>query len=131
MGPVSLSHTLITDVGLSTIAFGCRNLTHINLSDCQLITDAGFAAIGRLESLAHLGLCHTSITDVGLTAIASGCRNLTYINLRVCVRITDAGVAAIMCNCHNLTRIELYNCNLVTYTSFRPDIPPYSSWWLT
>lgn len=101
--------TKIVDVELKAIASGCNGLTHIDLNRCKRITDAGFAAVGRLEHLTHLDLSRTRITDASLRAIAAGCRNLNTFVLNSCKRITDAGFTAAIDCFELLTHLEIGN----------------------
>ncbi len=88
---------LITDASVSQLAAYCPSLESLSLSHCELITD---------DSIRHLG--------------SSPCSSetLTVLELDNCPLITDQSLDHLM-NCHNLQRIELYDCQLITRAGIR------------
>ena len=97
-------------IGVSNV---CPNLTSIDLSHCEYLSDTGVSAIA--QGCPHLttinfARCHR-ISDVGVLAIAQGCPHLTSINLSNCHRISDIVVKAITRNCPRLSSIDLSDRN--------------------
>ncbi|XP_012226991.1 F-box/LRR-repeat protein 20 isoform X2 [Linepithema humile] len=140
--------THFTDTGFQALARNCKLLEKMDLEECLLITDATLThlAMGcpRLEklSLSHCEL----ITDEGLRQIAlSPCaaEHLAVLELDNCPNISDNGLNHVMQACHNLERIELYDClritregirklrahlpNLKVHAYFAPPTPPPSA----
>ena len=66
-----------------------KQLRHLDLSVCSLITDAGLEHLRNLDNLQHL-------------------------NLSRCSLITDAGLEH-LCNLDNLQHLDLSDCNLFTW----------------
>lgn len=89
--------SLITDATLSNLAVGCPSLEKLTLSHCELITDEG------IRQLA-----------------AGGCaaESLSVLELDNCPLITDATLEHLI-SCHNLQRIELYDCQLISRNAIR------------
>ncbi|KAB7503555.1 F-box/LRR-repeat protein 20, partial [Armadillidium nasatum] len=83
---------LITDTTLSHLALGCPRLEKLSLSHCELITD---------EGIRHLGVSPCST------------EHLAVLELDNCPLISDASLDHLL-SCHNLQRIELYDCQLIT-----------------
>ncbi|XP_033331546.2 F-box/LRR-repeat protein 2 isoform X1 [Megalopta genalis] len=116
--------THFTDAGFQALAKNCRLLEKMDLEECLLITDATLIhlAMGcpRLEklSLSHCEL----ITDEGIRQLAlSPCaaEHLAVLELDNCPLITDASLDHLLQACHNLERIELYDCQLITRAGIR------------
>ncbi|CAO1302107.1 unnamed protein product [Diamesa serratosioi] len=89
--------SLITDLTLSILAIGCPSLEKLTLSHCELITDDG------IRSLAA-GSC--------------AAESLSVLELDNCPNITDATLEHLT-SCHNLQRIELYDCQLISRNAIR------------
>lgn len=71
-----------------------------------------------MQSLSHCEL----ITDEGIRQLAlSPCaaENLAVLELDNCPLITDASLDHLLQACHNLERIELYDCQLITRSGIR------------
>ncbi|XP_018899418.2 uncharacterized protein [Bemisia tabaci] len=112
-----------TDAGFQELARHCRLLEKMDLEECVLITDATLIhlAMGcpRLEklSLSHCEL----ITDDGirhLTVSPCAAEHLTVLELDNCPLISDLSLQHLYV-CHNLQRIELYDCQLITRHAIR------------
>ncbi len=80
----------ITDDLLAQIQ-GFPKLTHLNVTMCAKVTDAGVKTIGGLSSLQQLDLSGTQITDSGLENL-KGLNNLQRLDLNE-TQISDAGLA--------------------------------------
>ncbi|KAG8290940.1 F-box/LRR-repeat protein 20 [Homalodisca vitripennis] len=88
---------LITDTTLIHLAMGCPRLEKLSLSHCELITDEGIRHLGTSPCAAE---------------------HLTVLELDNCPLITDASLEHLI-SCHNLQRIELYDCQLITRVGIR------------
>ncbi|XP_073110721.1 uncharacterized protein [Elaeis guineensis] len=85
----------IGDVGVVALARNARNLSVLDLSWCDSITNEAICAIRTLSSLTVLCLQGCAlVTDSGLSylAIGSSSRTLRKLDLSECDQITDAGV---------------------------------------
>lgn len=72
----------ITDGGLHSVS-QLRYLTHLEIRACKLVTSVGLSYIAAgCKRLVELDVksC-TSIDDAGLSSIAAGCRNLRQVHL--------------------------------------------------
>nr|XP_021408955.2 F-box/LRR-repeat protein 2-like [Lonchura striata domestica] len=83
---------LITDSTLIQLSIHCPKLQALSLSHCELITDDG--------------ILHLSNSTCGH-------ERLQVLELDNCLLITDVTLEHLE-NCHNLERIELYDCQQVT-----------------
>jgi hypothetical protein len=129
----------VTDIGLSSLARACPNLTDLSLMRCRQVTDAGLLALSRgsllLEEL-DLSYCNL-ITSVGLSHLASYCHNITdlhlahckllgdiklavgmprlkVLDLHECVHVADDAIVRIVSSVQSLVFIDLVNCRKVT-----------------
>lgn len=81
-----------------------------------------------LQSLSHCEL----ITDEGIRQLAlSPCaaEHLAVLELDNCPLITDASLDHLLQACHNLERIELYDCQLITRAGIRRLRVSRNSFW--
>ena len=92
----------LTDAGVAAMATTLEALTQVELSSDK-ITDAGLAALGKMNSLKQLKLSSSSITDAGLAALAT-LENLESLSL--CAFVTGSGLAHLK-RCKQLKRLEL------------------------
>ncbi len=79
-------------------------LTTLNLSGSQALTDTGVALLAQLPNVRHLDLSGTAITDAGVAALAA-LHTLQHISL-AWTRVTDAGVRA-LARCDHLQHVDL------------------------
>ncbi|OXB83232.1 UNVERIFIED_CONTAM: hypothetical protein H355_001984 [Colinus virginianus] len=89
----------LTDAGFTLLARNCHELEKMDLEECVL-------------SLSHCEL----ITDDGILHLSNstcGHERLQVLELDNCLLITDVTLEHLE-NCHNLERIELYDCQQVT-----------------
>uniref|UniRef100_A0A8B9E670 F-box/LRR-repeat protein 2 n=1 Tax=Anser cygnoides TaxID=8845 RepID=A0A8B9E670_ANSCY len=125
------SCTQISDEGIVKICRGCHRLQSLCVSGCSNLTDASLTALGlncpRLNTLIQLSihcpklqalsLSHCElITDDGILHLSNstcGHERLQVLELDNCLLITDVTLEHLE-NCHNLERIELYDCQQVT-----------------
>lgn len=104
---------LITDNTLIHLSMGCPRIEYLvsylilffqifkllfqTLSHCELITD---------EGIRHLSMSPCAA------------ENLTVLELDNCPLVTDASLEHLT-SCHNLQRVELYDCQLITRVGIR------------
>lgn len=125
--------SLITSLGLTAIAVGCKELTKLDIKKCHNIDDAGMLPLAHFsqnlrqvscpllflelcmqdspQNLIHsfslqINLSHSSVTDVGLLSLASiSClQNITILHLK---GLTPSGLAAALLACGGLTKVKL------------------------
>lgn len=105
----------ITDSTLFHLAMGCPRLEYlviINLDNNFVSSYFLIEFTIRLQSLSHCEL----ITDDGIKHLStSTCasEHLAVLELDNCPLITDTSLDHLI-NCHNLQRIMLYDCQLIT-----------------
>ncbi|XP_008791698.1 F-box/LRR-repeat protein 2-like [Phoenix dactylifera] len=102
----------IADVGVIALARNARNLSVLDLSWCDSITNMALSAISMLSSLTVLCLqgC-TLVTDLGLCYLAMGSssRTLRKLDLSECHQITDTGVC-MLSEMSGLQELNLAEC---------------------
>ncbi|QJW96763.1 leucine-rich repeat domain-containing protein [Frigoriglobus tundricola] len=69
---------------------GFKQLTHLDLGDCAMVTDAGLKDLAPHKRLTYLSLRKTKVTDAGIKDL-SGLKTLTKLDLDG-TEVTDAGV---------------------------------------
>lgn len=83
---LKLAGTDISDVALHYITQGVPSLTHLNISSCQRITDAGVAQIGcsasAINTLVELDLNSCKLVTELCLEHLSKCDALTFLDLR-------------------------------------------------
>lgn len=105
---------LITDTTLIHLAMGCPRIENL-VSD--LFLTKHFSNYFVIQTLSHCEL----ITDEGIRHLSmSPCaaENLTILELDNCPLVTDASLEHLT-SCHNLERVELYDCQLITRVGIR------------
>ncbi|EGC35301.1 hypothetical protein DICPUDRAFT_78988 [Dictyostelium purpureum] len=94
----------------------CKNLEHLNLSNCLNFSSNLFSKyvckFSHLKSL-NLNNCQ-QITNDNLSKIASNCKNLEEIHLNNCIRIDDDGICELVGKCKKLKIISLSGLTLLT-----------------
>src|SRR5205085_2376421 len=95
------------------VADKLAGLTHLDLSGCDRVTDAGVRAVAdRLAGLTQLNLgCCDRVTDAGVVDVAGGLAGLTQLRLSGCKRVTDAGVRAVVMGLTELISLSLSDIN--------------------
>ncbi|KAM7314544.1 F-box/LRR-repeat protein 14-like [Ixodes scapularis] len=84
----------ITDVGLSVVAEKLRDLTALNISECEYVSKDGISVVAanlRKLRFINMRLC-TGLTNISLKHLAR-MSSLEVINLKGCTKITGKGMA--------------------------------------
>lgn len=105
---------LITDSTLIHLAMGCPRIEYLVSTIIKCWTKMNSIL---LQTLSHCEL----ITDEGIRHLSmSPCaaENLTVLELDNCPLVTDASLDHLT-SCHNLQRVELYDCQLITRFGIR------------
>lgn len=93
---LKLAGTDISDVALRYITQGVPSLTHLNISSCQRITDAGVAQIGTCQSaintLVELDLSSCKLVTELCLEYLSKCEALTYLDMRHVPQVSTQAV---------------------------------------
>ncbi|KAF2306497.1 hypothetical protein GH714_018704 [Hevea brasiliensis] len=94
--------------GLMSLAWNCKNLVDVDLSNATELRDAAAAAVAEAKNLERLwlGRCKL-ITDMGIGCIAVGCKKLRLISLKWCLGVTDLGVDLIAVKCKEIRSLDL------------------------
>ncbi|GAV76944.1 LRR_6 domain-containing protein [Cephalotus follicularis] len=108
---------LVTSLGLTAIAVGCKQLMKLDVKKCHYIDDAGMLTLAHFsQNLRQINLSYSSVTDVGLLALASiSC--LQSMNILDLKGLTPGGLAAALLACGELTKVKLQ----VTFKSLLPQ----------
>ncbi|KAI4356092.1 hypothetical protein L6164_000139 [Bauhinia variegata] len=94
--------------GLMSLAFNCKNLVELDLSNATELKDGAASAVAQAKSLEKLCLARCKlITDMGIGCIAVGCRKLRMISLKWCVGVGDLGVELIAIKCREIRSLDL------------------------
>lgn len=105
----------ITDVTLVNLAIGCPSLE-------KLVSYIPGVPAHLLNSYSRQTLSHCElITDDGIRQLAAGscaAESLSVLELDNCPLITDQTLEHLV-SCHNLQRIELYDCQMITRAAIR------------
>lgn len=119
----------ITDLTLAHLATGCPSLEKLVcwiVSCCTNDFWISFSHFVDVPSyyplLSHQTLSHCElITDDGIRQLAAGscaAESLSVLELDNCPLITDQTLEHLV-SCHNLQRIELYDCQMITRAAIR------------
>lgn len=107
----------ITDLTLAHLATGCPSLEKLVnkklFNFLQICYDLNLV----FQTLSHCEL----ITDDGIRQLAAGscaAESLSVLELDNCPLITDQTLEHLV-SCHNLQRIELYDCQMITRAAIR------------
>jgi hypothetical protein len=110
----------VTDAGIRHLARKCHGLARLNLCACAGITDNALSFLGEgCPALTHIDVGYCWITDVGVSDLVAGCTLLTHISLQKCIYITDESIFAIARHSSNLRHINVRNCTFVSKHGLR------------
>ncbi|KAK6943214.1 Leucine-rich repeat [Dillenia turbinata] len=101
---------LVTSLGLTAIAVGCKQLSKLDIKKCYNINDAGMIPLAHFaQNLRQINLSYSSVTDVGLLSLASiSClQSMTILHLK---GLTPSGLVAALLACGGLTKVKLQAC---------------------
>eukprot|EP00899_Mesostigma_viride_P016607 jgi/Mesvir1/24948/Mv16922-RA.1 len=132
----------VCDAGVAAIAWHCRGLTALDVSQCELhdesiravaeacpglmrlvmqcwpVSDDSLVALGQhCHQLAELDAAFTAVTDVGVTALVTNCPRLR--RLIVSHSITADGIAKVAAHCPLLEHLGINMCQFVTDDSIK------------
>ncbi|KAL1324782.1 hypothetical protein HN51_034925 [Arachis hypogaea] len=104
--------SVVSDIGLTILAQGCKRLVKLELSGCEGSFD-GIKAIGKCcQMLEELTFCDHRMDDGWLAAL-SFCENLKTLRFQSCKRIDhNPGLEEYLGSCEALERLHLHKCQL-------------------
>lgn len=104
--------SVVSDIGLTILAQGCKRLVKLELSGCEGSFD-GIKAIGKCcQMLEELTFCDHRMDDGWLAAL-SYCENLKTLKFQSCKRIDQKpGLEEYLGSCPALERLHLQKCQL-------------------
>ncbi|KAK3017174.1 hypothetical protein RJ639_006244 [Escallonia herrerae] len=114
-----LYDSVISDIGLTILAQGCRRLVKLELAGCEGSYD-GIKAIGQCcQMLEELTLCDHRL-DGGWLAALSYCENLKTLKLHSCKSIDPSpGPGEHLGLCPALEELHLKRCHMRDYQGVR------------
>ncbi|KAH7537839.1 hypothetical protein FEM48_Zijuj03G0135700 [Ziziphus jujuba var. spinosa] len=107
-----LYNSLVSDIGLTILAQGCKRLVKLELRGCEGSFD-GMKAIGQCcQMLEELTLCDQRM-ESGWLAALSYCENLKTLRFQSCKKIdASPGPDEYLGSCPALERLHLQKCQL-------------------
>ncbi|GJZ42241.1 F-box protein-like protein [Tanacetum coccineum] len=111
--------SLVSDIGLTILAQGCKRLVKLELRGCEGSYD-GIRAIGQCcQMLEELTFCDHRMDDGWLSSV-SYCENLKTLRLVSCKRIDGSpGLDEHLGSCRMLERLHMERCQLRDKESLR------------
>ena len=108
LSDLNLSYTFLRNESLIAFARTCVHITHLDVGNCQLISDESVQFLAQdCQLLKSLNLSHCSdISHLSLCAISLHSSFLTTLNLCYC-RVDDEGIICISSGCPALTSLDL------------------------
>ena len=120
---LSACGSFITDTGISYMAERCIYITTLIVSrtryDNSSVTNVGLESVAYFCKNLHkliINYC-SGISDTGVIAISNGCKNLEVFEIAGCTALSDAAVLCLVKNCPRLSRIKLTECVQITSLS--------------
>ncbi|XP_068650699.1 F-box protein At5g51370-like [Aristolochia californica] len=104
--------SVVSDIGLTILAHGCRRLVKLELIGCEG-SYAGISAIGKCcPMLEELTICDHRV-DAGWLAALPFCGNLKTLRVQRCKKIDkDPGPLEHLGSCPTLEKLQLQRCHL-------------------
>ncbi|XP_011150265.1 putative RNA-binding protein EEED8.10 [Harpegnathos saltator] len=100
---------------LINVALNCPQITHLDISGCDKVTDTGIIAIAGLSKLEYLYINFlTNITNHSLKNLV----NLKIFECHSCPLITDHGVCKILVSSPQLQLLDLSQCCNITNATY-------------
>ncbi|KAE9358387.1 hypothetical protein PR003_g1294 [Phytophthora rubi] len=114
----------LNDVALQTLAAGCWMIETFIMKRCRGVSDAGIVKIAQCcKDLRHLDVSECSrlgeYGDKALLEIGKCCPKLCVLDLFGCQHVHDPGVRAIAKGCPLLTTLKLTGCRDVSSVAIR------------
>eukprot|EP00698_Gefionella_okellyi_P012859 TRINITY_DN3496_c0_g1_i1.p1 TRINITY_DN3496_c0_g1~~TRINITY_DN3496_c0_g1_i1.p1 ORF type:complete len:627 (+),score=97.22 TRINITY_DN3496_c0_g1_i1:1339-3219(+) len=107
--------SFVTDDFVVALIDNCLELTLLNLSGCDMLTDAALDAMGKhCPRLCNLSVERCEITDRGVCSLTSSCLHLTALDISYCRDVTDSSLFCIGAYCRELETLRIAHCELVT-----------------
>ncbi|XP_033231120.1 F-box/LRR-repeat protein 7-like isoform X2 [Belonocnema kinseyi] len=104
-------NSLVDDEFLEALAVKCEQLTYLNISCCEKVTNNGVLSISTLPHLQHLIISQlTCVSDRFLGRI----HNLRVLDCQYCPRMSDEGLGILVERSPELRILILEGCKLVT-----------------
>ncbi|GLT84372.1 hypothetical protein SLE2022_026070 [Rubroshorea leprosula] len=105
-------NSVVSDIGLTLLAHGCRRLVKLELCGCEGSYD-GIKAIGQCcQMLEELSICDHRM-DGGWLAALSFCGNLKTLRLKSCKTIDKSpGLDEHLGSCFTLEELHLQRCQI-------------------
>uniref|UniRef100_UPI00358F227D F-box/LRR-repeat protein 4-like n=1 Tax=Myxine glutinosa TaxID=7769 RepID=UPI00358F227D len=106
----------ITNATFETITTLCPNLEDLDLSSCDLIPSRDFRQLSSLKRLQRLVLYRTRINTESLLAIICKCTELRHLNLGGCLEVKepDTVLVALASNCQQLRSLDMWHSGELT-----------------
>ena len=113
-------HEKLSGAGLRALAEKRIPVTSLDVSaaigDSGWVTDAGLRWVAQFGRLTHLNLSNCrKITDAGVKAIGGKCPHLVSLDISRCNRLTTASIRHVLSNCPELTQLNVKRC----FSTFR------------
>eukprot|EP00644_Phytophthora_capsici_P008048 jgi/Phyca11/573965/estExt2_Genewise1.C_PHYCAscaffold_580106 len=114
----------LNDAALQTLAAGCWMIETFIMKRCQGVSDAGIVKIAQCcKDLRHLDVSECSrlgeYGDKALLEIGKCCPKLRVLDLFGCQHVHDPGVRAVAKGCPLLTTLRLTGCRDVSSVAIR------------
>merc|ERR1719471_2461218 len=102
----------VSDLALRHISTGIR-VDSLNLSFCANISDSGMKSLSKMVGLRSLNLrsCD-NISDIGVGYLAEGSVGLQALDVSFCDRVTDRSLVHIASGLFNLRSLSLVACKI-------------------
>ncbi|KAJ3681366.1 hypothetical protein LUZ60_015855 [Juncus effusus] len=99
----------ITSSGITSMAVGCRRLTHLDLKRCYSVDDAGMWALARYtENLRQLTISYCTVTGLGLCHLLGSLRCLQDVKMVHLSWVSIEGFElALRASCGKLKKVKL------------------------